>query len=648
MVTGARFHGLGSTSPTRQFNRYMTPIKATKTFRNDSPLKGLQPLTAMAFAATVVVLATISNSHAAVLEATDDTTIASTGKSTSGALPLIYTVASPLAIKQCAYIKFGIDALPAGTSGVDISRAILWVYPSLIRTPGIVDVYCVTEAWDEKTAKAPLYLLKTATPEVSFTVTAHHKKTMIAVDITDLVKDWVDGVTPNYGVALTPRFIQGGVNPSIGFDSKETGATSGRPFIDVSILGIAGQAGPSGPAGANGRSYQPSNQGVGITTNRAAYNNEPAGYTYLDTVTGIIYTRDGAPGNWATGITIQGPVGATGPQGTIGPTGLSGPAGPTGPVGPIGATGPVGPENADGSTEGRLASLRWYPANTSVPPILISATYQPLGLCSDGQYIWEANSNFTTVRKFGRDGVAVGSATWGSAVSGAPSYLVCTGDYIWVSRKTANSVSLISAQIGGVVTAALTITTSQGNFASPGHMCFDGTYVWVANEGANTIAKIKASDRSVTGAAPVNSPRGMVFDGTNLWATSNGDNSVAKIDIGNGAILATYQVGSLPTDVCFDGENLWICNSGSASVTKLSRAGSVLGTYAVGTTPLAIAFDGRSVWTADSGSDTTTQLRSLDGMLLGTYPIGSTPSGICFDGKSIWISCKGNGTIHRR
>jgi hypothetical protein len=132
-------------------------------------------------------------------------------------------------------------------------------------------------------------------------------------------------------------------------------------------LGLTGATGPQGPIGAVGPTGP---QGVAGTNGRTLLNGTGApavalgvdGDFYLDTAASVLYGPKGAvtAGVWpATGASLVGSAGATGPQGltgsagatgATGPQGLTGSAGATGATGPQGLTGPAGATGATGAT----------------------------------------------------------------------------------------------------------------------------------------------------------------------------------------------------------------------------------------------------------------------------------------------------------
>lgn len=109
--------------------------------------------------------------------------------------------------------------------------------------------------------------------------------------------------------------------------------------------GPQGPAGPQGVQGLAGQSFTPDM--VGTTAQRPLYDAEPAGFSFLDTVSGVLYFKlSNTSGDWSFGTPFgrgpQGPQGIQGIQGPQGPQGIQGPVGPQGPQGDPGPTGATG------------------------------------------------------------------------------------------------------------------------------------------------------------------------------------------------------------------------------------------------------------------------------------------------------------------
>ncbi|MFN0205879.1 MAG: DNRLRE domain-containing protein [Planctomycetota bacterium] len=254
-----------------------------------------------------------------------------------------------------AFLQFDLTGLPPGTTGAQIEVARLQIFVNKVSTVGSLDVLPVTATWEEfalNTGNVPS--LGTAVAS-NVAIGVDDKLEFVNIDITNLVRDWVDQPQTNFGVVLTPS---AGSNLSISFDSKENSNTAHEPALRMSVKPVltAGATGPMGPQGLTGDTGATGPTGpegpIGPTGPQGPIGNTGA--------TGL--TGPAGP----TGPTgAQGPIGLTGPQGPIGETGatgLTGPAGPTGPTGPQGSTGdtgatgsigpqgPIGPAGPQGPT----------------------------------------------------------------------------------------------------------------------------------------------------------------------------------------------------------------------------------------------------------------------------------------------------------
>lgn len=209
-----------------------------------------------------------------------------------------------------SWIRFSLsDIFPAGTPGSQIAKATLRVWLNNSTFPqaqGAFDVYRVTGAWTETGithANAPAFFPTPVAAGVFLGATAN----LIDIDITQLVKDWQDGLVPNEGVVL---IASPGSPAAGGFDSRESTSTSHAPELDVTLAGPRGAVGPVGPQGQQGTAGVPGAQGASGVPGPTGARGTPG-----------IPGAPGAPG-------IPGPPGAQG-----GP-GVPGPIGPQGPIGP--------------------------------------------------------------------------------------------------------------------------------------------------------------------------------------------------------------------------------------------------------------------------------------------------------------------------
>lgn len=208
-----------------------------------------------------------------------------------------------------SYLRFSLDGLPAGVTGDRVALATLRLRATKVLKPGTLDVRAIHAAWNEDAltgANAPEPGAAAAED-----VAVLRSGQVVTVNVTALVKAWLDGSTANQGLILTDA----GTGVVVDFDSKEsrTGEAP-RLVIDLSDAGPPGVPGIQGPAGPRGVAGE------------------------------------------------QGPAGPRGLPGKDGAAGAAGPAGIPGEQGPAGPEGPQGPVasgiylKASGTAEGSVAA----------------------------------------------------------------------------------------------------------------------------------------------------------------------------------------------------------------------------------------------------------------------------------------------------
>lgn len=218
------------------------------------------------------------------------------------------------------FIQFDLSPLPAECTDEQIAKATLELSIDKVLSPGTFEVRNLDGEWFEHDVSgdsAPEIEISDGDPDTQ-SIVAEDEGRFLSIDVSDLVREWVDGSTNN-GFAL----ILGESSPlNVKFDSGEAKDPGIRPRLEIELktLGAEGEIGPEGDPGETGE---------------------------------------------------EGP---TGPQGAQGPAGANGPTGPTGANGPDGANGAVTEVAADAV----IASMPstgggWQPITASVVTITISA-----------------------------------------------------------------------------------------------------------------------------------------------------------------------------------------------------------------------------------------------------------------------------------
>ena len=237
---------------------------------------------------------------------TDDAYTYSGSKTTKyGAQPILSVegVVDGTPLKR-SFLKFDLSTVPAGITGADVLKATLKLFVNKLIKAGLFDVMTVTTDWNE------MSITDQTAPSVGGVVATgisiDKGMIFVTVDLTNCVEAWLNGTSPNYGIALLPNAE--GIN--VNFDSKESTTTSHAASLEIVLTGPTGPQGPQGVTGTTGSTGATGPQG-------------PAGPQGATGTTG----STGATGS-------QGPAGPQGATGTTGSTGATGPQGPAGPQGP--------------------------------------------------------------------------------------------------------------------------------------------------------------------------------------------------------------------------------------------------------------------------------------------------------------------------
>lgn len=197
----------------------------TENQRNGSIMLCL--LTLLLVAGTILVVPSLSFSTEATL--TDDAYTYSGSKATK------YGTQSILSIRGApggpplkrSFLKFDFTTLPGSLAGGDIEQATLKLFVRNLGTAGSFDIFSVAANWDETT------ITHQAAPSlggiVASSVAVNDESIFVTVDLTALVRDWLNGNIRNYGIAILPNTE--GIN--VDFDSKENTTTSHEPRLEI-------------------------------------------------------------------------------------------------------------------------------------------------------------------------------------------------------------------------------------------------------------------------------------------------------------------------------------------------------------------------------------------------------------------------------
>jgi hypothetical protein len=144
-------------------------------------------------------------------------------------------LSSGAATNRRAWVRFDLaGALPSGTTWDLVQKATLRVYVNTVTAAGKISIMAATAAWTESTLKQNIApgtrgFDANNTPYVQQTVSVADK--YVTFDVTEVVRDWMDGTVANYGIVLVP----GDTVINVQLDSKEATANSHPMALDITL-----------------------------------------------------------------------------------------------------------------------------------------------------------------------------------------------------------------------------------------------------------------------------------------------------------------------------------------------------------------------------------------------------------------------------
>jgi hypothetical protein len=296
----------------------------------------------------------------------------------------------------------------------------------------------------------------------------------------------------------------------------------------------------------------------------------------------------------------------------------------------------------------------------------------PLGVTTDGVSLFVADALNNSIRKIdlststvttlaGDGSLGATDGPGGSATFNWPHGITNDGNYIYVADQDNSTIRKVGIHTGMVTTLAGSpgITGSidgigtAARFNRPSGITTDGTNLYIADSENAVIRKLVIATGEVSTLAGTSgllgwadgtgtsasfwSPSGITTDGSNLYVTDDGNHLIRKVIIATGEV--TTLAGSRGT-------------AGSADGTGIAAAFS---------TPRGITTDGRYLYVADSGhtirkivlatGEVTTVAGSAgnSGFTDGTSNAAklSNPEGITTDGAFLYVADRDNNSIRK-
>ena len=217
-----------------------------------------------------------------------------------------------------------------------------------------------------------------------------------------------------------------------------------------------------------------------------------------------------------------------------------------------------------------------------------------------------------------------------------------SGDYVYVSNKFSDTVSVIDASSNTVVK-----TISVGGWPSQVTITQDGEHVYVINESSNTISVIDTSSNVVVANINIgSSPRYIVMglDGRYAYVTNGGSDTVSVIDTSSSIVVKTISVGDWPGHIAVtpDGRYVYITNQSSSTVSVIATYdNNVAATINVGNSPrdITISPNGRYAYITNGASNTIGVIDISNNTVVSNIPVAWPGyTAITPDGKYVYVA----------
>ena len=179
------------------------------------------------------------------------------------------------------------------------------------------------------------------------------------------------------------------------------------------------------------------------------------------------------------------------------------------------------------------------------------------------------------------------------ALGNFPLGITTDGRFIWTANL-GGSVSRVNPDSGATINFTI-------GFSAPEGILFDGANLWVTDIGDNKLKRLNSNGGIIQSVAVGSSPLFPVFDGSNIWVPNNLSSSVSVIRARDGQVLATLTGNGLnePMQATFDGQRILVTNINGNSVSLWKAADlTPLGSFATGamTSPVGSCSDGINFW----------------------------------------------------
>jgi hypothetical protein len=182
-----------------------------------------------------------------------------------------------------------------------------------------------------------------------------------------------------------------------------------------------------------------------------------------------------------------------------------------------------------------------------------------------------------------------------SNLGAGPTGIAYDGERIWTANADSSTVSICGVEGG---------CTNVPGFSNPFGIIYDGANIWVTNYGAggsgNTLVKLNQNGAIIQTVTVGQGPAFPMYDGTNIWVPNYNASTISVVRAATGQVLATLTGNglNLPNEIAFDGQRVIVTNNGGESLSLWKAADLMpLGSVSTPTElPVGVCSDGQNFW----------------------------------------------------
>jgi streptogramin lyase len=225
-------------------------------------------------------------------------------------------------------------------------------------------------------------------------------------------------------------------------------------------------------------------------------------------------------------------------------------------------------------------------------------------------------------------------------VGGNPDWMALTGESVWVTSSSTNSIIRLNAatnEVGESVTVAKPCSGLAADFGS----------LWVPSCAGHNLVRVDLETGKVVAripAGPADGEGGITTGAGSVWMVTSPGGVLARIDPTNDKVVARIRIPPESYAAAFADGSVWITSTGKSLLSRVDPAtNKLVSTTSVGKNPRFLTVGAGSVWTLNQGDGTISRVDTRTGKLSAVVEAGLSGAGgeIAYGEGSVWATLSG-------